>query len=57
MSGEDGYFDESVAATYDDPSDKMFAPEVLGPTVGPTTAGSNILSEGSSYVAATGSPK
>jgi SAM-dependent methyltransferase len=30
---DDGYFDEAVAARYDDPDDDMFAPEVLGPTV------------------------
>jgi SAM-dependent methyltransferase len=33
MTHEDGYFDEGVAATYDDPSDEMFDPAVLGPTV------------------------
>jgi SAM-dependent methyltransferase len=30
---DDGYFGEAVAATYDDPSDGMFAPEVVNPTV------------------------
>lgn len=30
---EDGYFGESVAATYDDSSAGMFAPEVVGPAV------------------------
>ena len=30
---EDGYFGERVAATYDDPSWEMFAPEVVEPTV------------------------
>jgi SAM-dependent methyltransferase len=29
----DGYFDESVAARYDDPEDEMFSPEVLRATV------------------------
>jgi SAM-dependent methyltransferase len=29
----DGYFDEPVAARYDDPEDDMFRPEVLRPTV------------------------
>jgi SAM-dependent methyltransferase len=33
MPDDDGYFDERVAATYDDPSDEMFDPAVLGPTV------------------------
>jgi SAM-dependent methyltransferase len=30
---EDGYFDESVAAAYDDPSDAMFSDAVVGATV------------------------
>jgi len=30
---DDGYFDEPVAATYDDNSDPMFSPEVVDPTV------------------------
>jgi SAM-dependent methyltransferase len=29
----DGYFGEPVAASYDDPSDRMFQPEVIDPTV------------------------
>jgi SAM-dependent methyltransferase len=29
----DGYFDERVAATYDEDAARLFAPEVLGPTV------------------------
>ena len=33
MHDEDGYFGESVAATYDDPSDTMFDPAVIGPTI------------------------
>jgi SAM-dependent methyltransferase len=33
VTGEDGYFDEPVAATYDETSDEMFAPDVVGPTV------------------------
>lgn len=33
MRDEDGYFGESVAATYDDDSDPMFSPEVVNPTV------------------------
>ncbi len=33
MSDEDGYFGERVAATYDDPSDRMFDPAVVGPAV------------------------
>ena len=30
---EDGYFDEPVAAGYDDPSDEMFSDAVVGATV------------------------
>jgi len=30
----DGYFGESVAAVYDDPSDRMFRPEAVDPVVG-----------------------
>ena len=33
MHGEDGYFDEPVAATYDETSDAMFDPAVVGPAV------------------------
>ncbi len=33
MTSEDGYFGEPVAATYDESSDEMFAPEVVNPTV------------------------
>ena len=33
MHDEDGYFGESVAATYDDPSDTMFDPAVIGSTI------------------------
>jgi SAM-dependent methyltransferase len=33
MTLEDGYFGEPVAATYDETSDKMFDPAVVGPTV------------------------
>ena len=33
MPGEDGYFDERVAATYDDLGDPMFAPAVIDPVV------------------------
>ncbi|HET7758947.1 MAG TPA: class I SAM-dependent methyltransferase [Gaiellaceae bacterium] len=33
MTGPDGYFDEDVAARYDDPDWDMFSPEVLDPTV------------------------
>ncbi|WP_242904861.1 class I SAM-dependent DNA methyltransferase [Actinomadura terrae] len=33
MDDEDGYFGEPVAATYDEGSAGMFAPEVLGPAV------------------------
>jgi len=29
----DGYFGERAAASYDDPSDRMFQPEVIGPAV------------------------
>ena len=33
MEPEDGYFDEPVAATYDESSEGMFDPAVVGPTV------------------------
>ncbi len=33
MEREDGYFDEPVAATYDELSEEMFDPAVVGPTV------------------------
>jgi SAM-dependent methyltransferase len=33
MHDDDGYFDEPVAATYDETSDSMFDPAVVGPTV------------------------
>jgi SAM-dependent methyltransferase len=33
MDDPDGYFGEPVAATYDDPSDRMFQPEVVEPAV------------------------
>lgn len=33
MTGPDGYFDEPVAARYDDGSSHLFSPEVLEPTV------------------------
>jgi SAM-dependent methyltransferase len=33
MTSEDGYFAEAIAATYDEDSDEMFAPEVVNPTV------------------------
>jgi SAM-dependent methyltransferase len=33
MTDEDGYFGEAIAATYDESSDAMFAPEVVNPTV------------------------
>ena len=33
MKDDDGYFGEPVAATYDETSDEMFAPEVVNPTV------------------------
>jgi SAM-dependent methyltransferase len=33
MTGEDGYFDERVAARYDETSADMFAPEVVDPVV------------------------
>jgi SAM-dependent methyltransferase len=33
MNDEDGYFGEQVAATYDDSTDPMFHPSVIGPTV------------------------
>jgi SAM-dependent methyltransferase len=33
VPGEDGYFDDRVAATYDESSAAMFDPAVLGPTV------------------------
>jgi SAM-dependent methyltransferase len=33
MNDEDGYFGERVAATYDETSDRMFDPAVVGPTV------------------------
>lgn len=33
MPDEDGYFGEPVAATYDESSNEMFQPEVVGPTV------------------------
>lgn len=33
MHDEDGYFGEPVAATYDETSDTMFDPDVVGPTV------------------------
>jgi SAM-dependent methyltransferase len=32
VTGSDGYFDEDVAARYDDPDWDMFSPEVLDPT-------------------------
>ena len=31
--GADGYFDELVAATYDDDDDEMFAPQAIDPVV------------------------
>src|ERR1700756_237771 len=34
MDDPDGYFGESVAASYDDPSDRMFQPEAIDPAVG-----------------------
>src|ERR687895_2862129 len=34
MPGEDGYFDERVAARYDETSADMFAPAVVEPVVG-----------------------
>ena len=33
MQDDDGYFGEPVAATYDETSEEMFAPEVVNPTV------------------------
>jgi hypothetical protein len=33
MDDPDGYFGESVAASYDDPSDRMFQPEAIDPAV------------------------
>jgi SAM-dependent methyltransferase len=33
VTGEDGWFDETVAATYDETSDPMFDPAVVRPTV------------------------
>jgi SAM-dependent methyltransferase len=33
MDDPDGYFGEPVAASYDDPSDRMFQPEAIGPAV------------------------
>jgi SAM-dependent methyltransferase len=33
MTTDDGHFGEGVAAVYDDPSDSMFDPAVVGPTV------------------------
>lgn len=33
MDDPDGYFGEPVAATYDDPSDRMFQPEAIDPAV------------------------
>jgi len=33
MDDPDGYFGEPVAASYDDPSDRMFQPEVIDPAV------------------------
>ena len=33
MTSEDGYFGEPVAATYDENSDKMFDPAIVGPAV------------------------
>ena len=33
MNDEDGHFDEPVAASYDETSDRMFDPAVVGPTV------------------------
>ena len=33
MSGEDGYFDEPVAARYDESSSEMFSPERVDPVV------------------------
>jgi SAM-dependent methyltransferase len=31
--GDDGYFDESIASRYDDPSDPMFSPAMVDPVV------------------------
>ncbi len=33
MDDPDGYFGERVAASYDDPADRMFQPEAIGPAV------------------------
>jgi SAM-dependent methyltransferase len=33
MNDEDGFFDEHVAATYDETTESMFDPDVVGPTV------------------------
>src|SRR5580704_7904785 len=33
MDNPDGYFGEPVAASYDDPSDRMFRPEAIDPAV------------------------
>ena len=33
MNGQDGYFDEPVAAAYDDPADEMFSDAVVGASV------------------------
>src|SRR5438128_9110797 len=33
MQDDDGYFGEHLAATYDEASEEMFAPEVVNPTV------------------------
>jgi 16S rRNA A1518/A1519 N6-dimethyltransferase RsmA/KsgA/DIM1 with predicted DNA glycosylase/AP lyase activity len=33
MDDPDGYFGEPVAASYDDPSDRMFQPEAIAPAV------------------------
>ena len=33
MDDPDGYFGEPVAASYDDPSDRMFQPEAIDPAV------------------------
>ena len=33
MHGDDGYFDERVAARYDESSAEMFSPEAIDPTV------------------------
>lgn len=38
MDDPDGYFGEPVAASYDDPSDRMFQPEAIDPAVRPVPA-------------------